>query len=494
MAPLPRCVPVILPGLVASLASLALNGYAIFFSFLLLDDFALLRESWTWPAACNHLWIPHNEHLAPLGRLSTWLMVQLGGGRLTAMPTLAALHGPLAVLLGMWLFYLFVRRETGQPFHGLLAMVIFGVSTQYNQGVTWYSASFTVLALDTTFLSLLAFQRWRQTGRVRHLALGVVWVALAPAWFASGILAGPLCCLYLLPGRSWDGRDEATPTTSDQSGRVSPRFMPLPCLVRFAPLLGSLLFLGLLVLRPDTAGRIVQSGHYGGQTVFEALNPVVGLRYTARALVDHLVLGTLGVWKAACPPALVLAGLALLTICGAWWWWRAPQRRLLLLGLGFVLGSDLFIYSVRAAWSYEQMTAWNRYDLLPHVGLALFVVGGLGSRQPDRLDLPSTCLAPQQARVLYLLTALLLVSQLPRGIGFVYNSGGWESQIAALRRVERMDARCREHRIAAETAHMALGRLDLPYDDRTGQGWQFLRGSDDPLPWTVEDARRLLVQ
>src|SRR5205085_321171 len=53
--------------------------------------------------------------------------------------------------------------------------------------------------LDTALLALLAAQRWRQTGSGLALAMSAVWSLLAPCWFASGILAGPLCALYLLP-------------------------------------------------------------------------------------------------------------------------------------------------------------------------------------------------------------------------------------------------------------------------------------------------------
>jgi hypothetical protein len=463
-------------GVLASLAAVGLHAGAIAFPALQADDFAELLHSWTWSAAWEHLWAPHNEHTMPLGRLSTAALVQLGGGRLAAMPGLTALQGPLAVLLGMWLVYLLVRRETGHAFYGVLAMAFFGVSTQYNDAVTWFAASFAVLALDTTLLALLAAQSWRQTGRLSYLAYCAICAALAPGWFASGILAGPLCCLSLLPGRE----------PARQPGRVSLRVLAPRLLAALIPLTGSLLFLVALLVRPDTAERIVHSGHYGGKTVLEVFDPVIAVRYTGRTLVNHVVFGTLGFWQVTCPVALIPVALVVLTLAAAWWWWWAPHRRLLLLGSGFVLFNYLLIYSFRAPWSYAQVNTWNRYDLFPHVGLTLFLAGGLPA-------VPGTGrLSWRQARAVCLLAALSFACQLPRGLRFPYSSAH-EAQMPELHRVDEMDARCRQLRIAGPTAREALGWLDLPDGDPNVNGWDFLRGSDDPLPLTGYEVRRLLA-
>ena len=87
-------------------------------------------------------------------------------------------------------------------FYGWIAAIGFGVSSVYQQAIVWFAASFSVLALDTILLALLAAQRWRQNRRRRWLLLSCLATALAPAWFASGILAGPLCALYLWPNES----------------------------------------------------------------------------------------------------------------------------------------------------------------------------------------------------------------------------------------------------------------------------------------------------
>ena len=133
----------------------------------------------------------------PLGRLLCFALESLAG-HLSFLPFVISMVGPLALLLAMLLVYVFVRRELGHPFYGLLALVLFGVTSVYHQAVWWFAASFAVLALDTMLLGLLAAQRWRQTGRGIYLDLTVLACLLAPGWFAIGILAGPLCCLYLM--------------------------------------------------------------------------------------------------------------------------------------------------------------------------------------------------------------------------------------------------------------------------------------------------------
>src|SRR5262245_30255378 len=96
----------------------------------------------------------------PLGRLTTWGLIQLTG-RLTALPFATGWQGPLALLVGLFFLYHFVRRERDDALYGWLAAILFGVSSAYQEAVTWFAASFGVLSLDTFLLALLAAQRWR---------------------------------------------------------------------------------------------------------------------------------------------------------------------------------------------------------------------------------------------------------------------------------------------------------------------------------------------
>jgi hypothetical protein len=460
-----RAVPRVF--LLASLAVLVLNASPMLLPTLSVDDFQILVRGWTWERTRASLWLPHNEHAMPLGRLLTYGLCQVAG-RPSALPYAAALVGPAAVLVGMGLVYRFVRREMGQPFYGLLAAVLFGVTGVYQQAVYWFSSSFSVLALDTLLLALLAAQRWRQTGRALYLDLAVVGCALAPGWFAIGILAGPLCCLYLLAPEP----------------RAESRFRN----VTFLPLLGSLLFLAVSL--PRTAETILHLEHFEGRTLLEVIDPRMGLWHSCRSVVDNLLLGVVGITGVPVPVVVVPVVLALLIAAGAWWWWQAPDRRLLLLGVGLIGSSYLLTYSARAAWSYDQIHVWSRYHLLPQLGLVLFVCGGLPGRSWRWLKVENDGrLSRRQVRLLTVLIGVLLFVNLPRGI--VGRFPILPEQAAALRHVEEVDARCREYHISAEDALKALPWLNIPGDDREN-GWLFLRGSDDPRQVTPEEIRRLL--
>jgi hypothetical protein len=425
------------------------------------------------------LWVPQNEHAMPLGRLFCFGLERLAG-RLPALPFVISWVGPVALLAGLFLVYLFVRRELGHPLYGLLAVVLFGVTTLYHQAVWWFAASFAILSLDTILLGLLAAQRWRQTGRAIYLDLTVLACLLAPGWFAIGVLAGPLCFLYLLPRISDPGTGRSTRHWS------------------FLPLLGTALFLAVSL--PRTAETIMHLKHYDGQTAVDAFQPRVGLEYTLRSVVDNLILGLIGVAGVEWPLWCVVVVLAGLIAVGAWWWRQSPDRRLMLLGLGLIGSSYLLVYSARAAWPYYRMTQpeFSRYHLLPQLGLILFFCGGLPGRAGRWFALNSDgVLSVKQRRLVYGLILGCFVVNLPRGL-ICGSPTGWEmfsgvrDQLAVLRRVEEVDALCRRHHISAAEARQALGRLNVPWSLDVIDGWELLIGSDDPRPLPQEEVKRLL--
>jgi len=263
---------VILLGLLANAAVFALYARWISLPLLRFDDFNFLTLSRTWDGAIAALWQPMNDHAMPMCRLAAAVLMHLVPGQ-SAIPAFAQMQGPLAVVLGMWLLYLFVRRELGHTFYGVIAMTMWGVTTAYFEAVTWYSASFFILSLDMLLLALLSAQRWRRSGRWYHLVFCAMWCALVPGWFGGGILAGVWCALYLLPsGRG--GPQEGLPATP--SPRAFPRGRLVSVLPAVAPLVGSVLF--LVVSLPMTAGRIIHAGHYRGKSVFDAFHPVDGAR------------------------------------------------------------------------------------------------------------------------------------------------------------------------------------------------------------------------
>jgi hypothetical protein len=465
-------------------ASLAVNSLPLFRPILLGDDLEIVVRSWTWERTRATLWEPQNEHAMPLGRLSTRGVVLLAG-RPSRLPLLTALQGPLAQLTAMGLLYVFVRRELSDANLAAIATAIFGVTSLYHQAIFWFAASFSLLALDTLLLALLAAQGWLQTRRWWWLAASALGTMLAPAWFASGVLAGPLCALYLLLG-SVNEVERANANTKLRLRRL--QFL--------VPLVGTAVF--VVSLPRSTVEHVMHLEHYEGRPATDAFHVGTGAWYTARSLVDNLCLGQFGVSGVRCPSWLVPLPLLIIGAAAIAWWRRAPHRPLLALGLAFIFSSYLLVYSARAEWDYDvadfSTPTWGRYHLLPQLGLALFVVGGM--RPGVTLDRRRLRLAA------WLLVGACIVhfprvvvqhcypdpSARPFGIRLIDPA----EQQAVLVRVEELDARCKEFSIDAETARAALARQQLPLGSDKENVWDLLRGSDAPRPISVGEARRLL--
>jgi hypothetical protein len=463
----------------AYLAALTLYAYALLFPVLSQDDFQILAQSWTWQKTVDGLWTPNNEHAMPLGRLLTFAVVQLAG-RPAALPFAGVLAGVVGLLIGLGLTYAFVRRELGHPLYGLTALILFGVSSVYQQAVYWFAAGFSVYAMDVLLLALLTAQRHRQTRRGRWLFACGLCCALAPCWFASGVLAGPLCCLYLLP------REDTVLTRLKQ---------PWHTLAALTPLLGTMAFLAVSL--PMTASVIQHLEHYRNQnlTAVEAFQPLTGAWYTVRSVVDNLALGVFGITGVTVGPVVAPLLLIPLIAAGVWWARRSPHRRLALLGAGLIFASYLLIYSGRAMWNYDEVgmftPSWSRYHLQPQLGLTLLICGGLPAWDGRwfRLD-ASGRLTRRQARALACLLGLCFLVQAPRGLLCYYAPN--PQQAATLRRIERTSAFCKEHRISAEAARRELSDLKMPESNTIVNGWEFLRGSDDPKDWSPKEVREML--
>lgn len=445
-------------------AVVLLHAAVFAFPALLHDDFQIVDHAGSWAETRAGFWVPQNEHTMPLGRLSTWALAQLAPDP-RALAYLCSLQGLVAVLLGPPLVYLFVRREVGSPPVAVVAAMAFGVSSIYQQAVVWFAASFSILALDTLLLALLAAQAWRLTGRGIYLDLCLLACLLAPGWFASGILAGPLCVLYLL-------------APSGEAGRRWAR-------VSFAPLVGSALYLAVAL--PQAAATILHLEHYSGRTAVEAFKVDVGALYTARSLVDNLFLGQFGLTLIQTPVWLVAVLLPALVVGLAFWLRPVRDFRLPLLGLGMILAPYLLTYSARGTWDYDPMVLplYNRYHLFPQVGVAFLVAAGLAVRVRD------ATFSPAWNRALgWLLVGLFLV-HLPRGVGGVYQV--WD-QWPALARVAEVDARCREHGVGRDAAVAALPPwVEFPSAPKSFNAWRLLRGSPTPRDVPPEEIRRLLT-
>src|SRR5438128_7752652 len=118
-----------LRGLLAAavLGMVSLHAHPLLYPWLFDDDFALLTASWDWPSTRQNLWLPFDDNVWPLERLTSYVVVR-SAGRITALPRATSLVGPIALAVAMLLVYLFVRREMSQPFYGLAAAILFVAS------------------------------------------------------------------------------------------------------------------------------------------------------------------------------------------------------------------------------------------------------------------------------------------------------------------------------------------------------------------------------
>lgn len=444
---------------VACAGALGLHARSLLQPQLYYDDFGIAIQSLTWARTCDNLQVPVNEHWWPLTRLGAWLVVECAGGA-SALPLAAAVATRLVLIATILLVFLFVKRERGHAFFGLVGATLFGISAVYLEAVYWSAATPAIAAAATTLFALLGAQRWRQTGRRTALAGSAFGAALAPGWFAGGILAGPLAALYLVASnrRSWRG----------------------PAAV---PMLGSLAYLALAY---SIAGSAVRAQVESRPSLTDSLQ--IGIVNTGRSIVDNLALGAVGVSGVSFPIPIVVVGLLLLAIVAAWWWRRAPSRELIVLGLGFILLSDLLIFTARAGFPWEEtLSGWSRYNVWPWLGVTLIVCGGISRPHGCTGD----ALGNREALVLILLMAALFAVQFPRAIRETPACD--PTQKEALDRVDRVDARCRLHRISADDARRALPPAPLLYFPE-GSAWMLLRGGRDPAPLGDSEIRRLLLE
>ena len=458
----------------ASLAVVALYAPWIAQPHLRYDDFGFLTTARTWSETRANLFVPMNEHVMPMARFAAGVLVSLTPQQ-SRLPAHAQIQGVLAVIAGMWLLFAFVRRELGHSFYAVVAMVAWGVTSTYYECVTWYSASFFTLALDLTLAALLAAQTYVRRRRQSALLACALFCMGAVAFHSTAILAGVWCGWYIFLGQR--AHSPAVP-------------WPQRAFAAAAPALGTIAFSAFALL---AAGhKVLGASHYRGKTIFAAFDVREGVENTLRTIVDNQVPGAFGLWHKfwVVPFPAVLAICAVLAVTAALWWRVAPHRRMLALGLAVLVTSNLIVYGARADWSYERSVHnWTRYHLFPHLGLVLFVVGGLPYFAGRWFVLTSPRLSRRQTIALGGLIAVALLVHWPR----THRSHFFfPSQIEILRRVERVDRYCRLAAIDGETARQGLPFVHFPLGYPDDNAWDFLRGSSSPVPASVEAVRRQL--
>jgi len=458
--------------LVAAFCVLSVGLYArsVVGPWLSDDDLVLLSVNRTWDDVQANLWVSRAGQILPPVRLTTLVLVRAADCP-SCIARAFALHGVAFLLLVALLLYTFVRRELGE-FYGLAAMAFFAVSSTYHEAIWRFTASLVLPATAITLVALLAAQRWRQRGRNRDLAACMLWCAIAPLWFASGVFAAPLCSLYLC-------------APQHPQDRLLGGWTRRRLLTTALPIVSASWFVivSLLVASQNQ----------------DPFDPLSGLAWTVRSVVDNLVPGFTGLtamFGLALPWPISFAAFGALAAAAVWWWRRAPAKGLLLVGLGAIFLGYWVVYSARAMHGYQRMTGldWSRYHLLPQLGLTLFLAGGLPHWR-DLLGIPRDgALVRQNVRWLLVGVVLLFMLQAPRPVLSLWSLGTSDKQMATLRRVEVFNRVCREQNISAATAREALqDHLLIEGFSNPAHAWLFLRCSETPRAWSVDEARAQLL-
>ena len=288
------------------------------------------------------LFLPFNEHVAPLFQAVSWVSWQVAGHDLTRVAHVLTLASFLPLIPTLALIAWIVRRETRSTTVALAGVATFSLSWLAIETVYWYSASSFLWALLATLLA------WHFTdpepSRWRRPWLAVLSAAAAPAFSAIGLLAGPLAAVRVLG---------------------SPGKRRLPALW---PLLGTGLAIALYAVVHDRAALTSNVGRSAGLAT--------GLLTAIRAPVASLVPALFGIrtWQATGGVALLQALLAVLATAALLIMARQPRDRPLILGgLLLTFGGYVLTFCPRAGEPGRALLETQRYHLFPMLGLVFLL-------------------------------------------------------------------------------------------------------------------------
>jgi hypothetical protein len=341
------------------------------------DDVARVGQLQVLPLG-RLLFLPFNEHMAPLFNVVSWVAWRLAGRRLVHMPLALTLASLVPFALCLAALGLLVRRAFGSTTAALGAVAALNLSSLYVEVFWWYSASSFAWALLWTLVVLLALGRGGRAGWVG----AAVAAMLAPACSAIGLLAGPAGAVRALAAAD-------RPSRRDRLAGAS------------AAMAGTLLYLAVCSLfryRDVLADSVRTKGDLGA-----------GLRAAARAPVVVLVPELFGVREAYrwTPPRLDLALAGVALVAALAWARRSRNRPWVLVGLVLILGGYALTYCVRAEFGRPWIFVVQRYHLFPQVGLLLLLAAALAPRL-RRLDArPARGLAAATGLAVLLLAAHL---------------------------------------------------------------------------------------
>jgi hypothetical protein len=315
---------------------------------LVADDFDFVLHALSWDMTLDQLWRPHVSHWCPLFRLLTGILRALAG-RLTDLCLTFRLGPICALLLVQMLMFAWARGETDSSFGGLLAAIAMGFTSVYSIAVDYYSASQSLWALAFTLLGLTGCAAWCRAQSRGAAVVAVAAVAMAPAWWSAGILAGPICSLYL-----W----------LRCTNNTGIRRLVVSC----APLAATVSYLAVVQV---VAWQEPLIPGFGGRATSETFRPLVAVSLTIQSVVEKLLLGNLGVTE----PRLNVSQAIVLLAAGIFTFSRFTSRQgrsaTLAVAVAFVILGYLLPYSFRGHIEYTYLRAQVWYAVFPQAGWSL---------------------------------------------------------------------------------------------------------------------------
>lgn len=368
---------------------------------LFADDLAYLETSRDFPAVNSQLFESYNEHLVVLARLWTFAVLSARGAW-TEAEALARSAAPLYLAALAQLFFV-VRREAASPAAGLLAVVLFALTTSHQETLLWYSASLWLIPLNLLLAAIglcgagLTPIGWRRYGAV--LLLG----ALAPLTFTVGLLVGPMATLCL-------AREPANGSRRAWWVKV------------LAPAALALGVGGIVMARLVRWAGTQTYVAAGGRGIMQVFDPLGALVVGPQLVVDGLVFRNLGLTldlsRTTEPTAGYLIALPFVFLFPAMLWTTRPAAWRVYPAIALIVLSYALVLPFRTWVNYPDLLESNRYQLFAQLGYAWFVAvaaaqwlpRAFGVMTPDARG-PSL---PQAA--LLVLLALTLVAVHRKGV------------------------------------------------------------------------------
>ncbi|MDB5352837.1 MAG: hypothetical protein JWN86_4084 [Planctomycetota bacterium] len=316
------------------------------------DDVTRIEQLRMAPSLRAILFVPFNEHMAPVFQVVSWVAWECAGHRLVGAPMAFTLASFVPHVLNLVMLGVFLRRELKSTTTALLGVAAFGLSGVISETFNWYSASSftwamlgTIAAVDTAGRATTATTGARRAG---WLTASLMAALLAPAGSGIGLLAGPMAALRLIaaaPGASLAMR-----------------------LAGVVPMVGTGLYVAVCSLfrfRDVLADSLVKN-----------VDLYAAMRNVACVPADVLLPGLFG--RPSIEPilpdviAIAVSVLGLLAVL-IWAKKDAVRRPLILIGLGLIGGGYALTFGMRSFPGSPVVLTIQRYQLFPQLGLVLLL-------------------------------------------------------------------------------------------------------------------------